>query len=92
MIKVNFLGEGVTEGECIPSQDKQYVSLIGKEAGFLALNYGNGGARVTYWTNAIGEPYNEYDFIKKAKMMEDADFVCIFGRTNNYGRIDCERL
>ncbi len=90
MIEINFLGDSITEGAGSSSEEKRYVSLVGKKTGVLARNYGKGGARIAFQTNAAGDLYDEYNFLKRAKTMENADFVYIFGGTNDYGHGDAK--
>ena len=84
-MKINFLGDSITQGAAATSREKNFVSLVGKQLGCEVVNYGVGGTRIAAQLDSdVADPYGEY-FILRAKKMEDADLVVVFGGTNDYG-------
>lgn len=81
-MKINFLGDSITFGVGASVYGKCYVSLVGKMLDCEAVNYGVSGTRIA--PQIEGDLYNEY-FILRAEQMGDADFVFVFGGTNDYG-------
>ena len=85
-LKALFLGDSITEGVGASSPDKCYVSLLAKTTGMNVFNYGVGGTRIARQTKPSAMEKHDYDFNQRAKVMEkDADIVCVFGGTNDYG-------
>ena len=86
MIKINFLGDSITQGAAASSIENTYVAKVGVYFPCIARNYGLGGSRIA---KQIGnEEPKEYDhnFYERAQQMDkDADFVFIFGGTNDHG-------
>jgi lysophospholipase L1-like esterase len=88
--KVVFLGDSITQGSGASEQGKCYVSLFAAahpEA--EVINLGIGGTRLA---NQIGT-YNEYYdtnpfYTRISKIPQDADLICVFGGTNDYGHGD----
>lgn len=89
-MKINFLGDSITEGACASSTEKRYSSLVCKMLGATENNYGIGGTRIAKQTNVIdGEVSN--DFCTRAQTMDKyADVVLVLGGTNDYGHGDAE--
>ena len=46
MLKINFLGDSITEGCMASKPENGYVSLIGKMLNAEVRNYGIGGTRI----------------------------------------------
>lgn len=89
-MRINFLGDSITEGAAASSAEKKYVSLVGDILGCEVCNFGVGGTRIAKQkTPSECERYDE-DFLTRAKKMGDADMVFIFGGTNDYGHGDAE--
>ena len=93
-LKINFLGDSITEGHGTSSPDKIYHALLKKEAGLAeARNYGIGGSRIALKKHiAEGLDPSHFDFHSFSerwdKMDDDADVVVVFGGTNDYGHGD----
>ena len=84
-MKINFLGDSITQGACATTPGKNYVSKVGEILGCEVANFGVGGTRIA---KRFGEdPFPEY-FLLRAKKMRDADMVFVFGGTNDYGHGD----
>lgn len=90
MLKINFLGDSITEGCCSSSPDKCFVSLVGKMLNCEARNYGIGGTRIAISSEKSLEPQWDLFFGDRVKdMNHDADYVFVFGGTNDYGHGIC---
>ena len=86
-LKINFLGDSITEGVGASSPEYNYVSMVGKIAELReAKNYGIGGTRIARQSKIEeGNPF-DLDFVMRAETMDDdADIVVIFGGTNDFG-------
>ena len=86
---INFLGDSITEGAGAGSPENMYVNLVGQKLGAAVNNYGVGGTRIARQTTPTDPPRADEDFlIRAAKMDKNADFVFIFGGTNDFGHGD----
>ncbi|MBO6263371.1 MAG: SGNH/GDSL hydrolase family protein [Clostridia bacterium] len=86
---INFLGDSITAGAGASAQDKNYVALVGKKTGATVNNYGIGGTRIARQTEPSAEPIYDNDFLSRVDGMDaSADFVFVFGGTNDYGHGD----
>lgn len=86
-LKINFLGDSITEGHGTSDVKHRYDSVLA-DLGELALvrNYGIGGTRIAYHSGASAWPVWDLYFCGRAtKMDPDADLVIVFGGTNDYG-------
>lgn len=88
-MKILFLGDSITAGAGLDSQDKNYVTLVGMSFGATVVNYGVGGTRIARKKQPSADPAFDEDFLKRAeKMDKTADLVFVFGGTNDYGHGD----
>ncbi|MBP5216233.1 MAG: SGNH/GDSL hydrolase family protein [Bacilli bacterium] len=88
-MKINFLGDSITEGSLATTYEKTFVYLVGEKGGFLTRNYGIGGTRFAKQRIPSQEAkYDRYFASRIAEMDHDADFVFVFGGTNDYGHGD----
>lgn len=87
---VCFLGDSITEGAGASSKDKCYVSLFAAahpEA--KVMNFGIGGTRIAKQKTPSENPRWDLDFVSRVpEMPEQADLICIFGGTNDFGHGD----
>lgn len=85
-LKINFLGDSITEGVGASAKDTIYHAVLAKEAGLSqARNYGLSGTRIAIQN----ETKDGYSFCERyEKMDDDADVVVVFGGTNDYGHGD----
>ena len=87
---VCFLGDSITEGAGASKKENCYVSLFAAahpEA--TVCNFGIGGTRIAKQTTPSENPRWDLDFVSRvAEMPEQADLVCVFGGTNDFGHGD----
>ena len=89
MLKINFLGDSITEGALASSQENTFVSLVGKYLNCEVRNYGIGGSRIARQKSHSADPRWDLDFVGRVDAMNpDADLVFVFGGTNDYGHGD----
>ncbi len=96
-LKINFLGDSITEGVGTSSPDNVYHAVLKREAGLAeARNYGVSGTRLAKQTGVGVEGKEDYTsagdytdnnaFVERIDTMDlDADAVVVFGGTNDYG-------
>lgn len=90
MLKINFLGDSITEGCMASKPENGYVSLIGKMLNAEVRNYGIGGTRIAWRPDPSEDPRWDMFFGDRVKdMNHDADLVVVFGGTNDWGRGAC---
>lgn len=93
-LKINFLGDSITEGVGTSCEDTVYHAVLKKEAGLReARNYGISGTRFAIQKGTDKNPKDDYvdvnSFCERFdKMDDDADGVIVFGGTNDYGHGD----
>lgn len=84
-IKINFLGDSITEGHGTTGDNKKFVSVISEKYGLVCRNYGIGGTRIAKQINEILGISYDSDFCSRAMNMDnDADVIVVFGGTNDY--------
>lgn len=85
-LKINFLGDSITEGHGCSSVETCFASRIAAEHGAITRNYGIGGTRITPQAQPSAEPRWDLDFISRAPDMNaEADLIVVFGGTNDFG-------
>ena len=93
-LKINFLGDSITEGVGASSKETIFHAVLKKEVGLKeARNYGIGGTRFALQKGTEARPKDNYVDINSFcerfdKMDDDADAVVVFGGTNDYGHGD----
>lgn len=87
-MRINFLGDSITQGGGASSHDHAYTALVCKRFGATENNFGVGGTRIAPQTDGQNDPYGEYFILRAEKMPTDADFTFVFGGTNDYGHGD----
>ncbi len=89
-MKINFLGDSITEGCWASSKEKRYSSLVCQALGATENNYGIGGTRIAR-QKQVSIDGEDNNFCYRAQNMDkDADFVFVFGGTNDYGHGDVD--
>ena len=85
-LKINFLGDSITEGHGCSCDEKKFTSLIAAEYGAITRCYGIGGTRIARQTQVSCDPRWDLDFPSRvAEMDPDADLIVVFGGTNDFG-------
>ena len=88
-MKINILGDSITEGACASCIEKSFVYLVGQMLNAETRNYGIGGTRIARQLKPSTERGYDYDYCQRVeKMNNDADYVIVFGGTNDYGHGD----
>ena len=88
--KICFLGDSITEGAGASSRDKCFVSLFRDAHPEAEVhNYGIGGTRIAKQIHPSENPRWDLDFVSRVpEMPENADLICVFGGTNDFGHGD----
>lgn len=93
-LKINFLGDSITQGVGASSEETIYHAVLKKETKLKeARNYGISGTRFALQKGTPGRPKDDYvdvnSFCERFEQMDDdADVVVVFGGTNDYGHGD----
>ena len=88
-LKINFLGDSITEGVGASSYENCYFSQFAAKSGAICRNYGISGTRIARKKVPSDKPRYDLDFPSRvSEMDEDADMVIVFGGTNDYGHGD----
>lgn len=88
-LKINFLGDSITEGHGCSGDETKFTSLIASQYGAVTRCYGIGGTRLARQTKPSENPRHDLDFPSRvAEMDPDADLVVVFGGTNDFGHGD----
>ena len=88
-LKINFLGDSITEGVGASSYENCYFSQFAAKSGAICRNYGISGTRIARKKVPSEKPRYDLDFPSRvSEMDEDADMVIVFGGTNDYGHGD----
>ena len=88
MLKINFLGDSITEGAAASSEANTFVALVGKSLKCEVNNYGISGSRIARQNKPSAESRYDMYFASRVSSMKSADFVFVFGGTNDYGHGD----
>lgn len=95
-LKINFLGDSITQGAGASSQDTVYHAVLKNMVGLSAArNYGISGTRFALQKGSATRPKDDYVDVNSFserfdKMDDDADVVVVFGGTNDYGHGDAD--
>ena len=95
-LKINFLGDSITQGVGASCQEHIYLNLLSKNVGLAeARNYGISGTRYAIQKGTKSRPKDGWvdvnSFSERFDSMEnDADIVVVFGGTNDYGHGDAQ--
>lgn len=89
-LKINFLGDSITEGCCATTSQLGFVEVMKRKYGLAeARNYGIGGTRIARQHAPSIEQKYDRDFCSRYQEMDaDADIVVVFGGTNDHGHGD----
>lgn len=93
-LKINFIGDSITQGVGTSCDDKIYHAILKKEANLSCVrNYGISGTRFAYQKGTEERPKDDYvdvnSFCERFEQMDDdADVIVVFGGTNDFGHGD----
>ncbi len=88
-LKINFLGDSITEGHGASDVSLRFTSLLAQRYGIIERNYGIGGTRIARQQCLSDIAKYDMDFCLRAEMMQkDADVIFVFGGTNDFGHGD----
>lgn len=88
-LKAVFLGDSITEGAGTSSPENVYWAVLGRQTGLQVKGYGVGGTRIARQHSESANARWDLDFNARMHDMDkDADIVCVFGGTNDYGHGD----
>ena len=89
-LKINFLGDSITEGMGVSCIENVYWKVLEREFGLSqARGYGVSGTRFAKRRVPSENPRFDLDFCSRLpEMDDDADVVVIFGGTNDFGHGD----
>ncbi len=88
-MKLEFLGDSITQGYGASSLEKRYSTVLCKMLYAEEENDGISGTRIA--RQRIPDPYGDpdFDYVARASSLKrDADFLFVFGGTNDYGHGD----
>lgn len=91
-MKINFLGDSITEGIGATKPETRYVNVVKEMLNCGVKNYGVSGTRFARQSKFSPANVWDYDFMMRMEIMAnidpDADFVFVFGGTNDFGHGD----
>lgn len=86
---IAILGDSITEGVGASDKAHAFPSVLADLTGFHVLNYGISGTRIARQLHPSAAIDFDQDFLLRApKMDPTADFVIVFGGTNDFGHGD----
>ena len=89
-LKINFLGDSITEGAAVVNRDNIYWNRLKHDCGLAeSRGYGIGGTRLAKQSKPSENERWDRDFCTRLhEMDDDADVIVIFGGTNDFGHGD----
>lgn len=90
-LKINFLGDSITEGHGTTSPDKVFHQIIKDEYKLAAaINCGIGGTRIAKQTGYSNHRHDLYFGLRANVMPHNVDAIVVFGGTNDFGHGDAK--
>lgn len=90
-IKINFLGDSITQGVGVSNIENIFSNRIQRETGAVCRNYGVGGTKIQKMVFQYEDERTNRDFIMRVDDMDpEADVIVVFGGTNDWGEGDAE--
>ena len=89
-MKINFLGDSITEGACAGVVERRYSTLVANALGAEECNFGVSGTRIAMQVRRTINPDDDVYMRRAVKMPKNADFTFVFGGTNDYGHGDAK--
>ena len=88
-MKINFLGDSITEGVGASVIDNCYVNQVARILGCEVRNYGISGTRIARQKTPSSPLSFDLDFQLRAEIIDDtADFTVVFGGINDFSHGD----
>mgnify|MGYP004469187451 FL=1 len=88
-MKINFLGDSITAGAWLKSEEERYTFLLCKKLGATENNYGISATRIARQKKPSENKSFDQDFLSRVNGLDSsADFTFVFGGTNDYGHGD----
>lgn len=88
-LKINFLGDSITEGSRVQDPDNIFWMRLKNNDGCIVRGYGIGGTRIAKQQKSDGTDKRDVHFILRVDNMDpDADVIVVFGGTNDYSTGD----
>lgn len=89
-LKMNFLGDSITDGVGVSHPSKLFHALLAEQYGITARNYGISGSRIARQQNCANpnDRMEQYFSLRVDEMDPDADVIVVFGGTNDFGHGD----
>ncbi len=89
-LKINFLGDSITECVGVSHPSKLFHALLAEEYGIVARNYGVCGSRIARQQHCANpnDRMEQYFALRVDEMDPDADVIVVFGGTNDFGHGD----
>ena len=82
-MKINFLGDSITEGALAGHIEKRYATLVANALGAEECNFGVSGTRIAKQVRRTVNPDDDVYMCRAVKMPQDANFTFVFGGTND---------
>lgn len=87
-LKINFLGDSITEGHGTSAPEHIFWNRF-RADGCTVRGYGIGGTRIAKQRTPSDDPKMDRYFASRVEEMDpDADVIVVFGGTNDYGHGD----
>lgn len=88
-IKINVLGDSITQGVGASCIENCFVNVLARKTGATVNNYGISGTRIARQFGELPAPHFNTPYIDRVDSMDkDADVVLVFGGTNDFGHGD----
>ncbi len=87
-MRINFLGDSITEGAGAGVPENMYSYLVCKRFGAEELLFGKSGTRIARQKKKTAPLDDEYFLTRAVRMSTNVDFTFVFGGTNDYGHGD----
>ena len=89
-MKINFLGDSITEGALADTIEEKYTTLVANHFKAEECNFGVSGTRIAKQVKRTNNPDDDVFMRRAVTMPTDADFAFVFGGTNDYGHGDAK--
>ena len=83
-MKINFLGDSITEGAWAGLVERRYSTLVANALGAEECNFGLSGTRIAKQVKKTNNPDADVYMTRAVKMPKDAAFTFVFGGTNDF--------